>query len=113
MLTEVDAYMRGSHISSEARAILRTARVIELKKLAAKTTATFDDAKRCTTLSAIEIERQMALHLDSYRDDYARRCTSVPAAESVHRCRKPRAILVLPSQPYARQTVMRCLIRRG
>jgi hypothetical protein len=110
--------MKRYHMSPEARVILRTARVIELKKLAAKTTATFLNAKRGTNLSATEIEQQMLKLVDAYRADYKRPARPTAVAESGHHVPKknmmPRArpMLLLPTQMHMRKMVMHCLVRR-
>jgi hypothetical protein len=107
---------RRYYISSEARAILRAARVWELHRLPADTAQSFSDAQ-CTGLSNVEIAQQMEQLLDAYRDDYGRGVLPAPAAESVRhipiRVSRARPVLVLPSQPHLRRTVMRCLVRRG
>jgi hypothetical protein len=89
---------------------LRAAQIHELRRLAADTAQTFTDAQRCTSLSGVEIAQRMEAHLDAYRDE--RPAQPAAVAESVHPCRKPRPLFVLPSQPHLRQALMRCLLIR-
>jgi hypothetical protein len=77
---------------AEVTAILIAARLAQLRRLAADTTATFADMQRSSTPPAVEIAPLMERHLEACRA-------------------RPRAVLIL-RQLHLRKALARCLVRK-
>jgi hypothetical protein len=58
---------RHAYIHALALSIKQAAQIARLRRVAERTAAAFQNARRCTELSPAQIEREMLRHLDAYR----------------------------------------------